>query len=121
MENQRPSSGLHTIDRKKIRGRALTNQTLRFAFAGKIHLPSTVGGDLLERFRLLRPINVIRRRSRKFRELRRLRFADHDDAIGVWIIERAKEHAVHDRENCGTGADAEREGQDGNGGEAWIF
>ena len=39
-------------------------------------------------------------------------------AIGVWIIERAEQHAIHDGENRGAGADAEREGENRDDGEA---
>src|SRR4051812_16535828 len=45
-------------------------------------------------------------------------FAESDDAIGAGIGEGLEEDFMHDAEDCGGGADAEREGKDDEGGEA---
>ncbi len=44
-----------------------------------------------------------------------------DDALGVRIRERLEEHSVDDAEDGGAGADAEREGEYGDDGEARRF
>ena len=43
-----------------------------------------------------------------------------DEAIRVAIRQRAEEHGVHDAEDRGVGADAEREGEHRDGGEALV-
>ena len=43
---------------------------------------------------------------------------DHHHAIGVGIGQRPQEHGVHGRENCGVGADAQRQRAHRHGGES---
>ena len=50
-----------------------------------------------------------------------LDLVDRDDPIGLLVRERAKEDRVGHAEDGGVRADAESEGQDGDGGEARRF
>src|ERR1043166_9829767 len=99
-------------------GRLDSNEALRLAFAGQIQLSAPVGGEKFIRLRLLFPVEIVRRRDRKFRELRELRLPDRDDAVRLRIIERLEQHAIHAAENPATGPEAERGGENGEGGEA---
>jgi hypothetical protein len=50
-----------------------------------------------------------------------LDFVDGDDPVGFLVRKRAKEDRISDAENGGVRANAERERQDGDGGEARRF
>src|SRR6185312_3337210 len=46
---------------------------------------------------------------------------NHNDAVGLVVREGREERGVDDAEDGGIGANAEREGEDGDGGEARVF
>ena len=82
-------------------------------------MPRTgIGGEIFVGFRLFFPIEIVRRRNGEFRKLRQLRFPDDDEPVRVGIIERTEQHDIDDGEDRGAGADAEREGKDGDDGKA---
>ena len=78
---------------------------------------------MLEEIGLLRPISKVEKRDVAFGNARRPRvFAfEEDDAFGVRKRKRTQENAVDEAEDSGIGADAERERNDGDGGEAFLL
>src|SRR3954453_9846284 len=104
-----------------MRGRFDADESLRFPFAGQVDASAGIGGQILVRFGLLLPVKIVGGRDGEFGELWQLRFADYDEPTWIGIIQRAQEHGVDHRKNRRAGADPEREGDDGDDGEAWSF
>src|SRR5215471_41015 len=48
-------------------------------------------------------------------------FLNSDDAVGLWIRQRAKQYRVYHAEDGGICPDAQRDGQHGDGGKAWSL
>ncbi len=76
---------------------------------------------MLVGLRLFFPIEKVRRRDGELGKLRQLRFPHDDDSPRLRVIERLEQDRVHDREDGGASANPEREGENGDGGEAGRF
>jgi hypothetical protein len=50
--------------------------------------------------------------------LRRIALPDTDEMLGILVRQRPQHHGVHNREECGVGADAQRKRHQGDGREA---
>ena len=83
-------------------------QLFRFESAGQCRPAVVVGADRVETPALRLPIQKVGRRNRH--EPPFCGLAQLHDAILVGEGKRAQQHSVHDAEDCGAGADAEREG-----------
>ena len=81
----------------------------------EVHLAGRIRANDRERLVQLPEFEVLRRRDPELVEAERgkLRGEIHQ-LVGLWISERPQDHAIDDREDGGIGADAERQGQDGD-------
>src|SRR5476649_2368772 len=71
--------------------------------------------DLLEDVALRDPIELVHARHRARTWTRGPALANLDEAVGVLVGERPEEDGVDDAEDRGVGADANRDGQNGDG------
>lgn len=95
----------------------------RFAVTAQIeHAAEAGGGEALERPALLPPIDEVRSRRRTLVDfVLEIRGPDHDQALRLAERQRGEQHLVDETEQGRVRADAERERQHGDGGEAGVF
>src|SRR5437870_6794719 len=89
------------------------------AQTGEVYESRRVGGSVRECLALVREVEEIERRE-PWRRAARASPRHRDDLPGMAVRQRAKQHAVDNREHRGGGADAERQGYDSDGREAGL-
>ncbi len=109
-QEEPPEGRLHAEDRQDVRGHPDRPDLLGGVAARQVRAPVLGGAHVLERAALRLPVEEVRGRDRPVAALE-----DHDQARGVRVGQRPHEDRVDDREDRRARADAEREGQDGDG------
>ena len=87
--------------------------------ATQAHLPAGPSGHGLERGVLALPIEEVPAAVHVAITVHL--GPDHDDAVGLVVGQRGQQRSVNDAEDGGVGANAEREGENGDRREAGIF
>ena len=102
----------HAEERQNVRGHPDRPDLLGRVAARQIRAPVLGGAHVLEGAALRLPVEEVRGRDRTVAALE-----DHDEARGIRVGQRPHQDRVDDREDRRAGADAEREGEDGDGRE----
>jgi len=112
--------GRHAERREKARRRHDAGEPLRrVARLGEIEALLREQSGVGERRRLLTPIDVIGNRDAGDRQaVARIGIVDVDEAFAIGVRQWFQQQRVDDAEDCGVGADAERERQHRGGEEA---
>src|SRR5205085_696260 len=114
--------GLDAERREKTGGNDLRLHLDRIAGAGKIQARLPDRRQFIKRAAALLPIEKICRGDHVLMlGMLGEAFPDHDDAIGVGVIERAQEHAIDHAEDRGVRADSKGQRDHGGEGEAGFF
>ena len=115
-----PASGPQSQHLKESGGHAKCGELHRIACAGKLQIGVGVRGEAFKGFGARAKIAQVEVVHGKLGEALIL-IEDAYDAAGIGVGERAQEHAVNHAEDGGIGADAQRDGENNDGGEAGTF
>ena len=118
-----PELRLQADDVEEVRRDDGAGDLLRFAPGQAAQVVGIAARDreMLESGIVAPEVEVVRKCDRDGALLRTNVLVEDDEPLGVRIRQRPKEDGVNDAEDRGVRADAERQREDGNKGEAWCF